>query len=129
MAGRHVVWPRGFTLRAVMVGCALGLLLTASNMWFGLQTGWITMASVQSAVLGYAVFSIKLPCCRAARPLSVDENVALQTTAVAAATMPLAAGFVGIIPALRILGNAGHDIPLQSAGSQIMWSLAVCLIG
>lgn len=35
--------------------------------------------------------------------LTVAENVIVQTTAVATATMPLAAGLVGIIPALGLL--------------------------
>ena len=36
-------------------------------------------------------------------PFTAKENVVLQTTAVAAATMPLACGFVGIVPALQLL--------------------------
>ncbi len=35
------------------------------------------------------------------RDFTVAENVIVQTTAVATATMPLAAGFVGVVPALR----------------------------
>ncbi|KAG8678664.1 hypothetical protein FRC09_019658, partial [Ceratobasidium sp. 395] len=66
-------------------------------MYFGLQTGWISMMSMQSALLGYLV-SLMFP-----RPITPQENVVLQTTAVATGTMPLAAGFVGIIPALGLL--------------------------
>lgn len=62
------------------------------------------------------------------------ENVLAQTVAVAAATLPLAAGFVGIVPALRILESKGElppgqALPLQSGGSQIIWCLAVCFLG
>ncbi len=35
------------------------------------------------------------------KDFTVAENVIVQTTAVATATMPLAAGFVGVVPALR----------------------------
>eukprot|EP00965_Chrysotila_dentata_P153753 5082984-Pleurochrysis_carterae.AAC.1 len=41
------------------------------------------------------------PC--AQRPFTVHENVVVQTVAVATATLPLAGGFVGIIPALKMI--------------------------
>jgi uncharacterized oligopeptide transporter (OPT) family protein len=59
-------------------------------MYFGLQTGWISMMSLQSSLLGYAMFKpFKGKLRRTFGPI---ENVVLQTTAVATATMPLAAG-------------------------------------
>lgn len=60
-------------------------------MYFGLQTGWISMQSLQSAMLGYGVFAA-MHRMLGTRPLSVAENVIVQTTSVATATMPLAAG-------------------------------------
>jgi hypothetical protein len=35
-----------------VAGCAVGSLLAFSNMYFALQTGWITTGSLQSALLG-----------------------------------------------------------------------------
>jgi hypothetical protein len=78
------------------LSCALWLLLS-------LQTGWVTMGSMQSAILGYGVFQGLSAAKVISRQLSVAENVIVQTTAVATATMPLAAGLVGIIPALGLL--------------------------
>lgn len=61
-----------------------------SNMYFGLQTGWISMMSLQSSLLGFALFK---PFQRGLKhKFGPIENVVLQTTAVATATMPLAAG-------------------------------------
>lgn len=60
------------------------------------------MMSLQSALLGFAIFRI-LP--RTAGPFTPQENVILQTTAVATGTMPLAAGLVGIIPALEMMNE------------------------
>lgn len=48
------------------------------------------MMSLQASLLGYAVF--KPFRSKLARPFGPVENVVLQTTAVATATMPLAAG-------------------------------------
>ncbi|QRV74989.1 OPT oligopeptide transporter protein [Ceratobasidium sp. AG-Ba] len=94
-------------------------------MYFGLQTGWISMMSMQSALLGYLV-SLMFP-----RPMTPQENVVLQTTAVATGTMPLAAGFVGIIPALGLLDyehDKAHPIRVGLTDG-ILWGCAVALFG
>ncbi|KAI8364695.1 OPT oligopeptide transporter protein-domain-containing protein [Radiomyces spectabilis] len=118
-----------FTLRAVAVGLLIGTVICFSNMYFGLQTGWISMMSLQASLLGYAIF----------RPLqsrlqvrfSPVENVVLQTVAVATATMPLAAGFVGVIPALGLLTEEDHPGgPIVLSFSQLLlWSLGVAFFG
>ncbi|KAG0056584.1 hypothetical protein BGZ83_004366 [Gryganskiella cystojenkinii] len=124
-----------FTWRSVVVGIFIGTLLCFTNMYFGLQTGWISMMSLQSSLLGFAMF-------KAARgylktPFGPAENIILQSVAVATGTMPLAAGFVGIIPALQMLTvednpasefHAGGPIFL-SAGQMILWSLAIAFFG
>lgn len=49
-------------------------------MYFGLQTGWVTMGSIQSSLLGFGFFKIfekKLKL-----KFGPMENVILQTTAV-----------------------------------------------
>ncbi|PVZ98287.1 hypothetical protein BB558_005715 [Smittium angustum] len=90
-----------FTLRSIIVGLLFGTILCFSNMYFGLQTGWISMMSLQSSLVGFAVFKILQPYLET--KFSIYENVLVQTTAVAAATMPLAGGFVGILPAFNML--------------------------
>jgi uncharacterized oligopeptide transporter (OPT) family protein len=61
-----------------------------SNMYFGLQTGWISMMSLQASLLGFAIFKPFQE--NLAIKFGPKENVYLQTVAVATATMPLAAG-------------------------------------
>lgn len=82
--------------------------------------------SLQSALLGY-LFSLLLY----RTPMSPQENVVLQTTAVATGTMPLAAGFVGIIPALGLLDYEKDGIgPIKVGWVQgVAWSLAVAFFG
>ncbi|CAO3652401.1 unnamed protein product [Mucor hiemalis] len=100
-----------------------------SNMYFGLQTGWISMMSLQSSLLGFAIFKPFQPMLK--HKFGPIENVVLQTTAVATATMPLAAGFVGVIPAMELMttsDNPGGSVVLN--GRQlIFWSLAVAFFG
>ncbi|BGP41190.1 OPT super [Rhodotorula kratochvilovae] len=121
------------TLRAVVVGLIIGVLLACTNSYFGLQTGWISMMSLQASLLGFAVFKV-IPQCGLfdSRPLSVHENIVLQTTAVATGTLPLAAGFVGIIPALAQLDPAldsGAEPLLLSFRALLAWAFAVAFFG
>ncbi|OBZ72592.1 hypothetical protein A0H81_07437 [Grifola frondosa] len=114
-----------FTFRAVFFGLLIGCLLCFTNLYFGLQTGWISMMSLQSALIGF-LLSRLLP-----KPISPQENVVLQTTAVATGTMPLAAGFVGILPALGMLDEARDGVPplhLSWIGA-VGWSCAVAYFG
>ena len=83
--------PRQLTLRAIVTGLCVGSVLCFSNTYFGLQTGWVTMGSLQSAILGFGVFKM-LQCFECMKGFTMEENVIVQTTSVATATMPLAAG-------------------------------------
>ena len=42
------------TFRAVAAGLLVGSLLCCSNTYFGLQTGWVTMGSLQVRLAGAA---------------------------------------------------------------------------
>ncbi|KAK0500373.1 OPT oligopeptide transporter protein-domain-containing protein [Armillaria luteobubalina] len=116
---------REFTPIAVILGLLIGCLLCFTNLYFGLQTGFISMMSLQSALIGFLI-SRMLP-----HPLSAQEIIVVQTTAVATGTMPLAAGFVGILPALGLLDEERDGSPpihltwIAAAG----WSFAVAFFG
>ncbi|KAI0084123.1 oligopeptide transporter [Irpex rosettiformis] len=114
-----------FTFRATAIGLLIGCLLCFTNLYFGLQTGWISMMSLQSALIGF-LFSKFLRT-----PMTAQENIVLQTTAVATGTMPLAAGFVGILPALGLLEEDRDGVPPLKLSwvSAIGWSCAVAFFG
>ncbi|KAF9112539.1 hypothetical protein BGX27_003218 [Mortierella sp. AM989] len=124
-----------FTWRAVIVGIVIGTLLCFTNMYFGLQTGWISMMSLQSSLLGFALFKAAKHYLKI--PFGPAENIVLQSVAVATGTMPLAAGFVGIIPALQMMTLADNPATetspggpiFLSAGQMILWSLAIAFFG
>lgn len=100
-----------FTVRAVIAGLLIGCLLAFTNLYLGLQSGWISMMSLQSSLLGFALFRmlpqhVNLAGRRFALMSSAftpQENVLVQTTAAAVGVMPLSAGLVGVIPALNKL--------------------------
>jgi uncharacterized oligopeptide transporter (OPT) family protein len=64
-------------------------------------------------------------------PMTPQENIVVQTTAVATGTMPLAAGFVGILPALSLLEEDRDGSPPMylSWFGAIGWSCAVAYFG
>ena len=85
------------------------------------------MGSLQSTILGYGVFKLLRPYLK--DEFGPLENVVLQTVAVATATMPLAGGFVGIIPALAML-TAEQGGPITfSFGELCWWSAAIAFFG
>ena len=63
--------------------------------------------------------------------VTAQENVVIQTTAVATGTMALAAGFVGIIPALGLLNVSQDGTPpiRLSWAAALAWSFAVAYYG
>eukprot|EP01138_Halocafeteria_seosinensis_P010339 gb/GECG01010557.1/.p1 GENE.gb/GECG01010557.1/~~gb/GECG01010557.1/.p1 ORF type:complete len:748 (+),score=55.69 gb/GECG01010557.1/:1-2244(+) len=118
-----------FSWRAIAGGIVIGGIMCFSNMYFGLQTGWVTMGSLQSSVLGYGLFHLLSKCTKFGQNFTPIENVLLQTTGVACATMPLAGGFVGIIPALEQMDeNEGGPLKL-SLGQQFLWAMALAFFG
>lgn len=141
-----------FTLRATLAGLGVGVVLCMTNIYFGLQTGachsvsynirsaqrfhlgWVSMMSLQSALLGFAIFRVPAFLPRlfpSMKPFTPQENVVLQTTAVATGTMPLAAGLVGIIPALSMMSPEidGREPLFMGWADLVMWCLAVAFFG
>lgn len=131
--------PQSFTPRSLLVGLIIGALITFSNTYFGLQTGWISTMAMPSALIGFSVFKVLSKYL--SFPFTPIENVLIQTVAGAVGTMPLGCGFVGVIPALEFLLKPGEDGPEGDGGEGeggplklgfwklVIWSLGVCLFG
>lgn len=130
---------QSFTPRSLIVGLIIGALITFSNTYFGLQTGWISTMAMPSALIGFSVFKVLSKYL--SFPFTPIENVLIQTVAGAVGTMPLGCGFVGVIPALEFLLKDGEDRPNVDGGEGeggplklgfwklVIWSLGVCLFG
>lgn len=117
------------TLRATVAGLLIGSVVLISNFQFGLQTGWVSMMSLPSALLGFTVFKL-LPF---SRNFTDVENVYIQSVAVSVGTGPLAYGLVGIIPAIEKFltkDESGTGARIVLSLSQLMvWSLGVAMFG
>ncbi len=121
------------TMRSALAGLAVGTLLCFTNMYFGLQTGWVTMGSVQCALGGFLLLRLTERCGGAprgggsprSRRFGPLENVVIQTVGVATATLPLAGGFIGIIPALGMLSPP----VVLTIPQQLAWAAALSYFG
>ncbi|KAF2449552.1 OPT superfamily oligopeptide transporter [Karstenula rhodostoma CBS 690.94] len=120
--------PQNFTLRGVLCGLAIGVAICFSNMYFGLQTGWVTGMAMPSALIGFAYFKTVSRMLKF--PFTPVENVLVQSVAGAVGTMPLGCGFVGVIPALNFLLTKEENGPLDiSLWRLVVWSLGICFFG
>lgn len=79
------------TVRGVLVGLAVGTIICFSNMYFGLQTGWVSTMTMPASLLGFGIFRAlgdRLDW-RGNGPFTPVENVLVQTVAGSMAIMPL----------------------------------------
>lgn len=123
-----------FTLRALLLGLAIGVLIAFSNTYFGLQTGWISGMAMPSALIGFAYFKgLRTLMGRLGdgfarfgfgEGFSEVENVLVQTVAGSVGTMPLGCGFVGVVPALEFLLKPSETPQSGSSDPDIIAALA-----
>ncbi|KAK1979015.1 OPT oligopeptide transporter [Colletotrichum cereale] len=117
-----------FTLRGILVGLLVGLVICFSNMYFGLQTGWVSTMTMPASLMGFGIFKALSRHLRF--PFSPVENVLVQTVAGSMAIMPLGCGFVGVIPAMNYLLAPEEQGPLIiPLWKLILWSLGLCYFG
>lgn len=83
------------TLKAVLLGAGLSIVLSAANAYFGLFAGLTVSASIPAAVISMAIL-------RLFKNSNILENNLVQTAASAGES--LAAGVIFTIPALIIMG-------------------------
>jgi OPT family oligopeptide transporter len=120
--------PQNFTLRGVLVGLAIGIVICFSNMYFGLQTGWVSSMAMPSALIGFAYFKVVARTLKL--PFTPVENVLIQSVAGSVGTMPLGCGFVGVVPALNYLLKPEENGPLDiSLWKLIVWAVGICFFG
>ncbi|MFM8635972.1 MAG: OPT/YSL family transporter, partial [Planctomycetia bacterium] len=121
-AGDHAVQ---LTPRAVVSGMLIGGLMSISNLYVGLKTGWGLGVTITACIIAYAVFKFLeqiVPAYRA-RPFSTLENYTMSSAASAAGYMS-SAGLVSAIPALYL--TTGRMLAWWEIG---LWLLALSLLG
>jgi len=75
---------RQLTWRAVLMGTALGGILSLTNLYIGLKAGWAFGVAITACILSYATWSGLLRLGVARTPMTILENNCMQSTASAA---------------------------------------------
>lgn len=128
LIAHHTSEGQNFTTRGILVGLGVGLIICFSNMYFGLQTGWVSGMSMPSSLIGFAFF--KTLSKHLDLPFTPVENVLVQTVAGSMGTMPLGCGFVGVMPALNYMLKPEEQGPIVlSLWKLILWALGLCFFG
>ena len=113
-----------FTFRALLVGCVVGGIMSFSNLYVGLKTGWGLGASITAAIVAFGLFKALQPVMGPRSPeFTTLENNTMQTAASSAAYMT-SAGLVSAIPALYM--TTGQTLTFWQL---IPWLIGISLVG
>src|SRR5664280_2488718 len=104
-AARDAQWVREvyrphdpqLTVRAVFAGMFVGAIMSLSNVYVVLKTGWSLGVTLTSCVIAFAVFELLHAMRLVKRPLGILENNAVGSVA-------SAAGFIGSLPGFGVIG-------------------------
>jgi uncharacterized oligopeptide transporter (OPT) family protein len=108
-------------LRSALTGMVLGGVLSLTNLYVGIRTGWTLGVGVTSVILSFALFKAfsKL---KLGKEMSILENNAMQSVATSAGYMT--APLTSSIPAYMLVTN--HSIPqIQTA----VWIMLLSVLG
>jgi OPT family oligopeptide transporter len=108
-------------LRSALTGMILGGILSLTNLYVGIKTGWTLGVGISSVILSFAMFKLfsKL---KWGKEMSILENNAMQSIATSAGYMT--APLVSAIPAYMIV--TGNLIPLERT---LIWMILLSILG
>jgi len=109
------------TLRSALTGMVLGGILSITNIYVGIRTGWTLGVGITSVIMAFAAFKL-LSALRLGDDLTILENNAMQSIATSAGymTSPLVAS----LPAYMLV--SGRVIPWWQV---VLWSVCVVVLG
>jgi uncharacterized oligopeptide transporter (OPT) family protein len=94
---------RQLSVRSIVLGMLIGAVMSVSNLYVGLKTGWSLGVTITACIIAYAVFralAAVIPRYRS-DPFTILENNTMSSAASAAGYMS-SAGLVSAIPALYL---------------------------
>ena len=128
---REVYQPHAvnLTVRAVIVGMLVGVVMCVSNLYVFFKTGWSMGVTITAAILGWGTFKL-LAAARVSRvPLGALENNALTTVASGAGYMTGGGNMAAYGALLMILVAQPGVLPLPSTPALILWFGTIAALG
>ncbi|MEZ4405598.1 MAG: OPT family oligopeptide transporter [Polyangiales bacterium] len=111
------------TLRAVVAGMLLGGVMSLSNLYIALKTGWSFGVTITAGILAYVIFGVLKKLRLAKTEFGMLENNAMQSVASAAGYMT-GGGTAAAIPALMMATHA-----TISGWTIFFWITAIAMMG
>ncbi|MEN0059992.1 MAG: OPT/YSL family transporter [Bdellovibrio sp.] len=109
------------TLRSALTGMILGGVLSLTNLYIGIKTGWTLGVGISSVILSFAFFKL-LAKLKMGSPMSILENNAMQSIATSAGYMT--APMMASIPAYMMV--TGEVIPMWQT---FWWIVVLAVLG
>jgi len=109
------------TLRSALTGVVVGGVLSLTNLYVGIRTGWTLGVGITSVILAFAAFKL-LSRIGLGRDLGILENNAMQSIATSAGYMT--APLVASLPAYMLV--TGKPIPPWQV---VLWMAGLSVLG
>lgn len=107
--------------RSAITGMVLGGVLSLTNLYVGMKTGWTLGVGISSVILSYAIFKA-FAALNIGKEMTILENNAMQSVATSAGYMT--APLVSSIPAYMLVTN--QVIPM---GVTLVWIILLSILG
>jgi putative OPT family oligopeptide transporter len=111
------------TWRAVLVGAALGSVLSLTNLYIGLKAGWGFGVAITACILSYALWTGLLKIGLARSPMTILENNCMQSAA-SSAGYSTGGTLVSAFAAYIIINHQPMSLPLMLA-----WVFFIAVLG
>jgi len=111
------------TWRAVLMGSALGGVLSLTNLYIGLKAGWGFGVAITACILSYAIWTFFYKIRLARTPMTVLENNCMQSTA-SSAGYSTGGTLVSAFAAFILLNGVSMPVPLMMG-----WVFCLALLG
>jgi len=108
-------------LRSALTGMILGAILSLTNLYVGIKTGWTLGVGISSVILSYAFFKL-LARLKIGQEMSILENNAMQSIATSAGYMT--APLMASMPAYMMV--TGHVVPMWQT---FWWIIVLAILG
>ena len=111
------------TWRAILMGGALGAVLSLTNLYIGLKAGWAFGVAITACILSYAIWTLFYKIRLSRTPMTILENNCMQSAA-SSAGYSTGGTLVSAFAAYVLLNNQ-----TMSVGLMIAWVFFLALLG
>lgn len=108
-------------LRSALTGMLLGGVLSLTNLYVGIKTGWTLGVGISSVILSFAMFKL-ISKLKLGREMTILENNAMQSVATSAGYMT--APLISAIPAYMLV--TGKVVPMEHT---MVWIILLSILG